>query len=113
MQDHEKRPIVVIVGAGFGGITAAQALAGKAVDTLLIDRTNHHVFQPLLYQTATAALAPSDIASPIRDICGVERDTTVSWAKSPASIQHGAWCSVREHGRIRLRLPDPGDRRRL
>ena len=57
MQRNEKRPIVVIVGAGFGGITAAQALARTAVDTVLIDRTNHHVFQPLLYQSATAALA--------------------------------------------------------
>ena len=66
MQDYEKRPVVVIVGAGFGGITAARRLAKSNIRVLLIDRTNHHVFQPLLYQTATAALAPSDIASPIR-----------------------------------------------
>jgi NADH:ubiquinone reductase (H+-translocating) len=56
MQPNSKRPVVVIIGAGFGGITAARTLAGGDVDILVIDRTNHHVFQPLLYQTATAAL---------------------------------------------------------
>jgi NADH:ubiquinone reductase (H+-translocating) len=59
---------VVIVGGGFGGLSAAKALAGKPVDVTLIDRTNHHLFQPLLYQVATAALSPSDIAQPIRHI---------------------------------------------
>jgi len=77
MQKNAKRPIVVIVGAGFGGITAAQTLARTAVDIVLIDRTNHHVFQPLLYQSATAALAPSDIASPIRSILRRQLNTTV------------------------------------
>ncbi|HEY7578393.1 MAG TPA: NAD(P)/FAD-dependent oxidoreductase [Acetobacteraceae bacterium] len=71
------RPRVVIVGAGFGGITAARRLAGRGVDILLIDRTNHHVFQPLLYQVATAALGPSDIASPVRAMLRRDRDTTV------------------------------------
>ena len=56
MQPNSKRPVVVIIGAGFGGITAARTLAGGDVDILVIDRTNHHVFQPLLYQTATAAI---------------------------------------------------------
>ena len=77
MQAEAKRPRVIIVGAGFGGITAARALAGHGLDILLIDRTNHHLFQPLLYQTATAALAPSDIASPIRVILRRDRETTV------------------------------------
>jgi NADH dehydrogenase len=77
MQAEAKRPRVIIVGAGFGGITAGRALAGHGLDILLIDRTNHHVFQPLLYQTATAALAPSDIASPIRVILRRDRETTV------------------------------------
>jgi NADH dehydrogenase len=77
MSSSVKRPRVVIVGAGFGGITAARGLAGKGVDILLIDRLNHHVFQPLLYQAATAALAPSDIASPVREILRRERETTV------------------------------------
>jgi NADH dehydrogenase len=61
-------PRVVIVGAGFGGLAAARRLAGKAVDVTLIDRRNHHLFQPLLYQVATAALSPADIAAPIRSI---------------------------------------------
>jgi NADH dehydrogenase len=71
------RPRVIIVGAGFGGITAARALAGCEVVILLIDRTNHHVFQPLRYQVATAALAPSDIASPVRAMLRRDRYTTV------------------------------------
>ena len=61
-------PQVVIVGGGFGGLTAAKELAGKGVRVTLIDRTNHHLFQPLLYQVATAGLSPADIAQPIRHI---------------------------------------------
>src|SRR5580698_7244073 len=57
---------VVIVGAGFGGLTAAQKLGKAAVRITIIDQRNHHLFQPLLYQVATAALATSEIASPIR-----------------------------------------------
>ncbi|MBX3288183.1 MAG: NAD(P)/FAD-dependent oxidoreductase [Acidobacteria bacterium] len=63
-----KRPKVVIIGGGFGGLWAAKALANKPVDVMLIDRKNHHVFQPLLYQVATAVLSPGEIASPIRRI---------------------------------------------
>ncbi|HEY2123430.1 MAG TPA: FAD-dependent oxidoreductase, partial [Chthoniobacterales bacterium] len=62
------KPKVVIIGGGFGGLSAAKALTGKPVDVTLIDRTNHHLFQPLLYQVATAGLSPSDIAQPIRHI---------------------------------------------
>lgn len=61
-------PKVVIVGAGFGGLAAARRLAGKPVDVTIVDRRNHHLFQPLLYQVATAALSPADIAAPIRSI---------------------------------------------
>ena len=61
-------PRVVIVGAGFGGLTAAKALAEAPFDVTLIDRRNYHLFQPLLYQVATAALSPADIAAPIRGI---------------------------------------------
>jgi len=64
----EALPRVVIVGAGFGGISCAAALRGVAVSVTLIDRSNHHLFQPLLYQVATAALSPSDIAAPVRRI---------------------------------------------
>jgi len=62
------RPHVVIVGAGFGGLAAARGLARAAADVTLIDRRNHHLFQPLLYQVATAGLSPADIAAPIRAI---------------------------------------------
>ena len=61
-------PRVVIVGAGFGGLSAAKALAGKPFDVTVIDQHNYHLFQPLLYQVATAGLSPADIASPIRAI---------------------------------------------
>jgi NADH dehydrogenase len=63
-----RRPRVVIVGAGFGGLAAARALARSPVDITLVDRRNYHLFQPLLYQVATAALSPADIAWPIRGI---------------------------------------------
>lgn len=59
---------VIIIGAGFGGLTAAQILKKSSLDILIIDKTNHHLFQPLLYQVATAALSPADIAMPIRSI---------------------------------------------
>src|SRR5438034_8857330 len=62
------KPHVVIIGAGFGGLEAAKKLACKDVRVTVIDRTNYHLFQPLLYQVATAALSPADIAAPIRGI---------------------------------------------
>jgi NADH dehydrogenase len=72
-----KRPRVVIIGAGFGGLWAAKALANKPVDLTVIDRKNHHTFQPLLYQVATAVLSPGEIASPIRRILSHSRNTEV------------------------------------
>ena len=66
--DMKSKPKVVIVGGGFGGLWAAKALKNKPVDVALIDRKNHHTFQPLLYQVATAVLSPGEIASPIRRI---------------------------------------------
>ncbi|HVX40918.1 MAG TPA: NAD(P)/FAD-dependent oxidoreductase [Gemmatimonadaceae bacterium] len=71
------RPRVVIVGAGFGGLYAARALAHASVDVTVLDRTNHHVFQPLLYQVATATLAPTDIAAPIRWLLRKQKNTEV------------------------------------
>ncbi|HEX5061787.1 MAG TPA: FAD-dependent oxidoreductase, partial [Kofleriaceae bacterium] len=62
----EHRPHVVVIGGGFGGLTAAKKLKHAPVNVTLVDRRNHHLFQPLLYQVATAALAPADIAYPIR-----------------------------------------------
>jgi len=64
----EQRPKVVIVGGGFGGLEAAKGLARSPVQITLLDRQNHHCFQPLLYQVATAALSPADVAWPIRGI---------------------------------------------
>src|SRR5205814_3180551 len=62
------QPHVVIAGAGFGGLAAARALAKAPVRITLVDRTNHHLFQPLLYQVAMAGLSPADIAAPIRSL---------------------------------------------
>lgn len=77
MPDGVKRPRVVIVGGGFGGISAAKALKRAHADITLIDRTNHFTFQPLLYQVATAALSPSDITAPIRYILRRQRNIEV------------------------------------
>jgi NADH:ubiquinone reductase (H+-translocating) len=73
-------PRVVIVGAGFGGLSLAKGLAGAAFDVTLIDRHNYHLFQPLLYQVATAALSPADIAAPIRAILRGQANVTVALA---------------------------------
>ena len=72
-----KKPRVVIVGGGFGGLAAAKVLGKAPVEVILIDRTNHHVFQPLLYQIATSVLAPSQVGSPIREVLRRHRNTTV------------------------------------
>ena len=74
-------PHVVIVGGGFGGLGAAQALAGEAVSVTLVDRSNHHLFQPLLYQVATAGLSPADIAYPIRTVLRHQERTRVLLAE--------------------------------
>ncbi len=71
------RPQVVIIGAGFGGLAAIEALAGEPVDVTVVDQRNHHIFQPLLYQVATAGLSPADIAAPIRAIVRGRRNTRV------------------------------------
>lgn len=75
-------PRVVIIGGGFGGLSAARALNGAPVDVLLLDRRNHHVFQPLLYQVATAGLSPGDIASPIRWVLRHQRNVRVWLAEA-------------------------------
>src|ERR1700737_2598607 len=68
---------VVVVGGGFGGLYAARALARRHVKVVLIDRVNYHLFQPLLYQVATAALSPGDIAEPLRAILRKRRNVEV------------------------------------
>ena len=76
-REQVKKPIVVIVGCGFGGLQAAMHLHKLDIELVLIDRTNHHLFQPLLYQVSTAALSPSDIASPIRALLGTKPNVSV------------------------------------
>jgi len=84
MSDRDRRPHVVIVGGGFGGLYAARALAGRPARVTLLDRRNHHLFQPLLYQVATAALNPSDIAMPLRSILRRAANVTVLLAEVEA-----------------------------
>ena len=71
------RTRIIIVGGGFGGLAAAKALRNTPAEIILIDRTNHHLFQPLLYQVATSVLTPGQIGSPIRGILRNQKDTTV------------------------------------
>src|SRR5947207_907466 len=70
-------PHVVIIGGGFGGLGAAMALRSARVRVTLVDRANHHLFQPLLYQVAMAGLSPADIAVPIRSVLGRQENATV------------------------------------
>jgi NADH:ubiquinone reductase (H+-translocating) len=76
-----RRPRVVIIGAGFGGLSAAKKLARAPFDVTIVDRHNYHLFQPLLYQVATAGLSPGDIASPIRGILCRQKNANVILAK--------------------------------
>jgi NADH dehydrogenase len=81
MGERTTSPHVVIVGGGFGGLNAARGLAGHPLRVTLLDRRNHHLFQPLLYQVATAALNPSDIATPLRSILRRAANVTVLLAE--------------------------------
>jgi NADH:ubiquinone reductase (H+-translocating) len=81
-QRERRRPRVVIIGGGFGGLYAARALKRAKVDLTVLDRTNHHLFQPLLYQVATATLAPTDITAPIRWLLRRQSNTSVLLAEA-------------------------------
>ena len=85
-------PRVVIVGAGFGGLNAATALRHEKVEVTLIDRRNYHLFQPLLYQVATAGLSPADIAQPIRSILRRQSNATVLLGRVTQLIPRRAMC---------------------
>jgi NADH dehydrogenase len=76
-QLYQNKPSVVVIGAGFGGLEAVRSLRSVDVDVTVIDKKNHHCFQPLLYQVATAALSPADVAWPIRSIVSDQANTTV------------------------------------
>src|SRR6266852_2104720 len=77
-------PRVVIIGSGFGGLYAAKALADEPVEITILDRRNYHLFQPLLYQVATAALNPADIATPIRSILRHQKNINVILGEATA-----------------------------
>ncbi len=99
---NASRPRVVIVGAGFGGLAAARGLAGVPVDVTIIDRTNHNLFQPLLYQVGTAALAPSDIAVPIRGLFSDRPEVTVYMDEVTAVDTDAKVVMTAGNGRIRF-----------
>src|SRR5256886_3190054 len=88
---------VVIVGAGFGGLEAAFGLAGAPVRITLIDRRNHHLFQPLLYQVATASLATSEIAWPVRHLMRDRREVTTLFA-AVSGVDAARRCVLLEDG---------------
>src|SRR5688572_8338487 len=92
-------PHVVIVGGGFAGLQAAKALAEAPVRVTVVDRRNHHLFQPLLYQVATAALSPADIAQPIRSVLRGQPNVEVVLAEATA-IEPAAKAVVLEEGRL-------------
>src|SRR6266404_10002901 len=77
----ERKRRIVIVGGGFGGVAAAQALRKSDAEVVLIDRRNHHIFQPLLYQVATAVLSPSEVAAPIRQLEVKQKNLSVLLAE--------------------------------
>lgn len=93
-----QRPRVVIVGAGFGGLSAARALARAPVDISLIDRRNYHLFQPLLYQVATAELNPSDIAWPVRGVLRDQKNAQVLLGEV-TGVDREAHCVQLDDGR--------------
>jgi NADH dehydrogenase FAD-containing subunit len=89
----DQLPKVVIVGGGFGGLAAAKALKNARAEVILIDRTNHHLFQPLLYQVATSELAPGQIGSPIRNLLRKQRNTVVLLGEV-TGVDKDQWCVV-------------------
>ena len=109
MDTQGKRPQVVIIGAGFGGLEAAKLLGDEPVRVTVIDRTNYHLFQPLLYQVATAALSPADIAAPIRGVL-----TKYPEHRGDARGSERGRCEAKKvitgESRDSLRLSDPRDR---
>src|SRR5882724_3377448 len=91
MAMSDKIPTVVIVGGGFAGLSAAKALRNAPVRTILVDRTNHHLFQPLLYQIATSVLSPAQIASPCVKYWPASGIRSWLWAKSPEWTRKRNW----------------------
>ncbi len=94
------KPVVVVVGCGFGGLQAAHHLVRYDVEIVLIDRTNHHLFQPLLYQVSMAALSPADIASPIRALLGTKPNVSVILGEVDAVDKEKKLVCVKDTGAI-------------
>ena len=101
----EHLPVVVIVGGGFAGLSAAKELRKAPVQVLLIDRTNHHLFQPLLYQVATSLLTPGQIASPLREILRNQRNTTVLMAEVIGADKEKQLIFANDTDRQRVPIP--------
>src|SRR6266404_1124262 len=101
----DRIPRVVIVGGGFGGLAAAKALCRAPVRITLIDRTNHHLFQPLLYQVATSVLAPGQISAPIRGILGKQSNTTVIMAEVTGVNKEERYVLANSADRSQVHIP--------
>lgn len=99
------QPRIIIVGGGFGGLAAAKALRNTPAQIILIDRSNHHLFQPLLYQVATSVLTPGQIGSPIRGILGSQRNTTVILGEVTGVDKDQKCVIVRNSDREDVRVP--------
>jgi NADH:quinone reductase (non-electrogenic) len=104
MDMSENLPVVVIVGGGFGGLAAAKALKNAPAQVILIDRTNHHLFQPLLYQVATSVLAPGQIASPIRGILRKQKNTVVLLGEVTGIDKRGKYVVAGDADRTNVRI---------
>ena len=100
VNDAGGKPTVVIIGCGFGGLQAAMHLAKLDIELVIIDRTNHHLFQPLLYQVSTAALAPSDIASPVRGLIGKYPNVSVVFGEVDGVDKVAKKVCIRDTGAI-------------
>ncbi len=98
-------PRIVIVGGGFGGLAAAKALKNAPAEIVLIDRANHHLFQPLLYQVATAVLAAGQIGSPIRNILRKQQNTTVILGEVTGVDKDKKCVFVNDAGRTGVPIP--------
>lgn len=97
-----KRKRVIIVGGGFGGLTVAKELRNQKFDVVLIDRSNHHLFQPLLYQVASSALSPGDIASPLRTILRNSQNITIEMDEVVAIDIKNQFITLSDQGEIRF-----------
>jgi NADH:ubiquinone reductase (H+-translocating) len=103
-KDMKDFPTVIVVGGGFGGIQAAKALKRTPAKVILIDRTNHHVFQPLLYQVATSILAPGQIGSPIRAVFEEQKNTTVLMGEVTGVNTSEKYVLISDVDRVNVRL---------